>query len=61
MLPMPGAKVLTTGPVASMVATASGLATRLVTGTCTTFVDSTGTKFVTTVATRFVATGSRTK
>jgi hypothetical protein len=32
---MPGAKVFTMDPVASMVASASGLATRLVTGTCT--------------------------
>src|ERR1035438_4105319 len=37
MLPMPGMNVLTTEPVASIAASASGLATRFVTSTCTMF------------------------
>src|SRR5512133_1624873 len=59
MDPTPGAKVFTTEPAASIVAVASGLATRLVTGTWTKFVMKTGTTLVTTAVTRFVATGSR--
>ena len=59
MLPMPGRNVFTTDPVASIVASASGFATRFVTGTCTMFVSNTGTMLVTTPVTRFVATGSR--
>jgi hypothetical protein len=40
---MPGKNVFTTDPVAAIVASTSGLSTRLVTGTCTTFVMNTGT------------------
>ncbi|OQC23710.1 MAG: hypothetical protein BWX68_02660 [Verrucomicrobia bacterium ADurb.Bin063] len=57
---MPGAKVFTTDPAALIAASASGLATRLVTGTWTRFVMYTGTTLVTMAVTMFVATGSRT-
>src|SRR5512138_744792 len=59
MLPMPGANVFTTAPVAAIVASASGLATRFVTGTLTRFVSNTGTTLVSVISTKFVANDTR--